>query len=201
VRRTHLLRALTAVAAVAALSALAACDDDHDTSAGTVASTSSAASAGTAAAEGVTMASYQSVTAGMTVAQVAAITGSCPQTNSATAQGHDVVAYDCTGAQPFTGASFIFSDGKLVSKSQYGLDGGTVDNSGHMTKAAYDQLQPGQTASEVTAITGPCTKSSETAIAGKQGYTLTCYASSGTGSAILLFVDDTLVSSSQNGLS
>jgi hypothetical protein len=185
------------VAAIAALSALSACDDDHDTSAGTVATTP----AGTAASEGVTMASYQSVTTGMDVAQVAAITGSCPQTNSATAQGHDVVAYDCSGAQPFTGASFIFSDGKLVSKSQYGLDGGTVDSSGHMTKAAYDKLQPGQTSSEVAAITGPCTKSSETAIAGKQGYTLTCYASSGTGSAILLFVDDTLVASSQNGLS
>jgi len=203
VRTNVTRRGAVVVGAVIALGVVTvACDDDGAASGATAASTGGAAAATTVAgtAAGLTMESYDSITPGMSAPQVAEITGTCLQTNQQEVAGQQAVVYECEGAQPFTGATFVFADGKLVTKAQYGLDGGVVAGTGQMTTVKYDQLQAGQSASEVEAITGPCTKSSETALAGHQSYTLTCYASDGVGSAVLFMSDDKLVSKSQSGL-
>jgi hypothetical protein len=151
---------------------------------------------------GLTMDVYNSISNGMSEEEVLAITGPCEKTSETNVAGHTSAGYNCEGAEPFSAVTLIFSDGKLVSKSQFGLDGGAGggEAKGSMTKAKFDQIQLGQSSADVQAVTGPCVKASETNIAGHESFTLTCYASDGFGNAFLLFTDDKLMSKSQFGL-
>jgi len=69
-----------------------------------------------------------------------------------------------------------------------------------MTLEKFNQLQTGQSAEAVEAITRPCEKSSETDLMGHKGFTLTCYSASGFSNAFLLFGAGKLDSKSQFGL-
>lgn len=155
----------------------------------------------TAARTGLTYSAYNMLMTGMTEAEVTAITGPCETTSQSQIGGVTGKILDCKGEGAFSGATLIFSDGKLVSKSQFGLNGASTEVKGSMTLAKFDQLQVGQTADEVQAITGPCERSSETSIAGIESFALTCYASDGLGNAFLLFTDNKLTTKSHFGLS
>lgn len=137
---------------------------------------------------------------GMTEAQVVAITGPCETSSETNIAGYTSKSLDCKGAEPYSGAILIFSNGKLASKSQFGLANSSTEVKGSMTLAKFNQLAVGQTSAAVQAITGPCEKSSETNIAGHTSFTGTCYASDGIGNDFLLVSNGTLSSKSQFGL-
>lgn len=163
--------------------------------------TAPAATSTTAAGGGLTLEAYNKLMTGMTEAEVTAITGPCETTSETNIAGFTSKTLECKGSEPFSSAILIFSDGKLASKSQFGLGGNSSDETkGSMTLAKYNKLQLGQTSAEVQAITGPCEKSSETSIGGAESFALTCYASDGLGNALLLFSNDKLDSKIQFGL-
>lgn len=150
---------------------------------------------------GLTLEAYNKLTTGMAEAEVTAITGPCETSSETSIGGSTSKTLTCKGSKPFSSAILIFSNGKLASKSQFGLGGNSpAEAKGSMTLAKYNQLTIGQTSAEVQAITGPCEKSSETSIAGHESFALTCNASDGLGNALLLFSGDKLHSKSQFGL-
>lgn len=153
------------------------------------------------ASSGLTLEAYNKLMVGMTEAEVTAITGPCKPTSETNIGGHTSKSLHCEGAEPFSGADVIFIDGKLSSKTQFGLAAGSQGAKGSMTLAKYNQLQTGQTLAQVQAITGPCDKTSETNIAGITSFSLTCYASDGLGNALLIFTNNKLDSKAQFGLS
>ena len=144
---------------------------------------------------------YNQISNGMTEEQVTAVTGSCQTISESDIAGVKTKGLLCAGDQPLSNATFLFTGGTLVSKSQFGLGGTSGETrKGSMTLDKFNQLQNGQSTAQVEAITGPCEKGSETELAGHKGFTLTCYAADGMGTAFLLFADDTLQSKSQAGL-
>ena len=173
------------------------------TTAATASGTStSASSTGSASAGGaLTLDRYNQISNGMTEQQVTALTGSCQTISEGDIAGVKTKSLLCAGDQPLNNATFIFTGGTLVSKSQFGLGGTSGEaRKGSMTLDKFNQLQNGQSEAQVEAITGPCEKGSETELAGHKGFTLTCYAADGMGTALLLFADDTLQSKNQVGL-
>lgn len=164
-------------------------------------STSASSSASASAGAGLTLDRYNQISNGMTEQQVTALTGSCQTISEGDIAGVKTKSLLCDGDQPLSKATFIFTGGTLVSKSQFGLGGTSGETrKGSMTLDKFNQLQNGQSTAQVEAITGPCEKGSETELAGHKGFTLTCYAADGMGTAFLLFADDTLQSMSQAGL-
>lgn len=150
---------------------------------------------------GLTLEAYNKLMTGMSEVEVTAITGPCETSSEMSIGGSTSKTLTCKGSEPFSNAILIFSNGKLASKSQFGLEGSPpTEAKGSMTLAKYNQLAIGQTSAEVRSITGPCDKSSETSIAGHESFALTCYASDGLGNALLLFSGDMLHSKSQFGL-
>jgi hypothetical protein len=111
----------------------------------------------------------------MTEEQVTAVTGSCQTISESDIAGVKTKGLLCAGDQPLSNATFLFTGGTLVSKSQFGLRGTSGEaRKGAMTLDKFNQLQNGQSAAQVEAITGPCEKGSETELAGHKGFTLTC---------------------------
>ena len=164
-------------------------------------STSASSTASASAGAGLTLDRYNQISNGMTEQQVIALTGSCQTISEGDIAGVKTKSLLCDGDQPLSKATFIFTGGTLVSKSQFGLGGTSGETrKGSMTLDKFNQLQNGQSTAQVEAITGPCEKGSETELAGHKGFTLTCYAADGMGTAFLLFADDTLQSKSQAGL-
>lgn len=150
---------------------------------------------------GLTLDRYNQISNGMTEQQVTALAGSCQTISEGDIAGIKTKSLLCAGDQPLSKATFIFTGGTLVSKSQFGLGGTSGDaRKGSMTLDKFNQLQNGQSAAQVEAITGPCDKGSETELAGHKGFALTCYAPDGLGAAFLLFADDALQSKNQAGL-
>jgi hypothetical protein len=172
------------------------------TSATASGTSTSASSTGSASAGGaLTLDRYNQISNGMTEQQVTALTGSCQTISEGDIAGVKTKSLLCAGDQPLSNATFIFTGGMLVSKSQFGLGGTSGEaRKGSMTLDKFNQLQNGQSQAQVEAITGPCEKGSETELAGHKGFTLTCYAADGMGTALLLFADDTLQSKNQVGL-
>ena len=164
-------------------------------------STSASSTGSTSAGGALTLDRYNQISNGMTEQQVTALTGSCQTISEGDIAGVKTKSLLCAGDQPLSNATFIFTGGTLVSKSQFGLGGTSGEaRKGSMTLDKFNQLQNGQSEAQVEAITGPCEKGSETELAGHKGFTLTCYAADGMGTALLLFADDTLQSKNQVGL-
>lgn len=162
--------------------------------------TTASASPTATAGSGLTLDAYNKLMVGMTEAQVTAITGPCETSSETNIAGSTSKTLDCEGNEPFSSAILLFSNGKLASKSQFGLSSSSSEVKGSMTLAKFNQLKIGQTAAAVQAITGPCEKSSETRIAGLESFTLTCYASDGIGNALLMFDGGKLESKARFGL-
>lgn len=98
----------------------------------------------------------------MTEAHVVAITGPCETSSETNTAGYTSKSLDCKGAERYSGAILLFSNGKLASKSQFGLANSSTEVKGSMTLAKFNQLKVRQTSAAVQVITGPCEKSSET---------------------------------------
>ena len=72
--------------------------------------------------------------------------------------GYTSKVLNCKGAEPLSSAILTFSNGKLNSKSQFGLASSSNEVKGSMTLAKFNLMQLGRHPAEVQAITGPCEK-------------------------------------------
>lgn len=170
------------------------------TTRGTTTTTAKATTTTTIAKRGETYADFNKLQLGMTEAEATAITGPCKLSSETSIGGITSKTVDCDGAEPFSTATLIFIDGKLISKSQFGLANHSSDVKGSMTLAKFNQLKIGQTPDQAQAITGPCEKTSASTIADIDSFSWTCWASDGIGSALLMFSSNKLDSKSQAGL-
>lgn len=77
----------------------------------------------TEAPKGVTMAQYEALKTGASEAEVKAALGdgACKELSSSEVMGVKSVMWQCAGAEFASNATLTFSDGKLMSKAQFGL--------------------------------------------------------------------------------
>lgn len=155
-----------------------------------------------AATEKITRAEYDKVKLGASVATLhsTAGKGACKKTSSTSAAGHTAKTYTCKGNKPYSAATFLFTDGKLDAKSQYGLDG--TKSNGKMTKAKYNKIKKGQTVAQMHAKAGKgvCVRGADSQGFGTKTAVYTCTQSRTYGVASFTFTNNKLTERFQSGL-